>query len=854
MSPSPPHERRVWHYGRAKVESIQASILNYDWAQALGDLESSPDDQVDHFVKVVFNVVQNFIPFDDKLINPKDPPWISNHSKRFYAKYRRKFKKILQNGCRENEKVKIDEMKQEYTSIVEKDKEKYFSSLGSMLSNPSTGPKKYWSILKKKLKTNITTVIPPILDGNIFITDIKDKCVIFNQYFKEQCKTVVNSSTLPARVRTRTNLTLNQVEVTESQITKHIRSLNINKAHGHDNIPVRVLKICDSSISLPLRIIYMNCIKKGYFPKQWKKANVIPIFKKNKRNEISNYRPVSLLPICGKILEKVIYDNLYVYIFSNNFISDEQSGYRRKDSTVKQLLSITHNIFKTFDSNEEIRAVFLDISRAFDRVWHEGLIYKLKTIGIKGDMINILNSFLSDREQRVTIDGQASDWVEIEAGVPQGSILGPLLFLVYINDLVEEVDSNIKIFADDTFIFRKADQNSTALLSQDLEKITNWAHKWKMVFNPPSKPAVEVLFSKKRTPSHHRELIFNGVPVEKATDTKHLGLILDNKLKFEKHLVEKFAKANSGLGMMKHIKKWVPRATLEQIYKLYVRPHADYGDILYNVSEFEKIDIFPNNVSNVMATRIESIQYEAARIITGAWKGTSIEKLYDDLGWETLSNRRTCRKLMLLFDIQKEKFPRYLCSITNAQQYDENSRFHNKMLLKNIICRTNKYKLSFFPSTIDDWNKLDDVTKKSVSVNSFKKKIFNKIRPKKKSYYGIADDYAKYITLLRMGLSPLRAHKYRYNFQDTSDANCLVCGIVEDTAHYLIHCRSYFLTRHILFQHINSILNIDFLRLPSKEKVKILLYGNENVDDDLNRRVLNEVALFITKSKRLDTW
>jgi len=172
---------------------------------------------------------------------------------------------------------------------------------------------------------------------------------------------------------------------------------------------------------------------------------------KNERNLITNYRPVSLLPICGKIFKEVIFNNIYGYIFKNNFISDKQSGYRQNDSTIKQLLSITHEIYKAFDESQEIRAVFLDISRAFDRVWHEGLIFKLKTIGIEGEMINILENFLSGRMQRVAMNGSTSQWEKIEAGVPQGSILGPILFLVYINDIIESVESDIRIFADDTY-------------------------------------------------------------------------------------------------------------------------------------------------------------------------------------------------------------------------------------------------------------------------------------------------------------------------------------------------------------------------------------------------------------------
>ena len=173
-----------------------------------------------------------------------------------------------------------------------------------------------------------------------------------------------------------------------------------------------------------------------------------------------------------------------------------QSGYRVGDSTVKQLLSITHEISKAFDNSEELRVVFLDISRAFDKVWAEGLIFKLKRIGIEGHMINILTSFLEDRELRVAMDGVCSQWAGISAGIPQGSILGPILFLVYINDLTEVVSSDIKIFADDIIIFHIAEQNSTGILTNDLNKITARAHEWKIVFNPYiSKQVVEVVFS-----------------------------------------------------------------------------------------------------------------------------------------------------------------------------------------------------------------------------------------------------------------------------------------------------------------------------------------------------------------------
>ena len=168
----------------------------------------------------------------------------------------------------------------------------------------------------------------------------------------------------------------------------------------------------------------------------WKIANVTPIFKKGDKQLIKNYRPISPFSICGKILEKIIFNNLYAYLHRNNLITKNQSGFRPGDSTTNQLLYLLDEIHQAFDSTKslEVKAVFLDISKAFDKVWHDGLIFKLEQNGISGNLLRLLQKYLDDRKQRVVINGSYSDYSNIELGVPQGSVLGPLLFLVYIND------------------------------------------------------------------------------------------------------------------------------------------------------------------------------------------------------------------------------------------------------------------------------------------------------------------------------------------------------------------------------------------------------------------------------------
>ena len=232
----------------------------------------------------------------------------------------------------------------------------------------------------------------------------------------------------------------------------------------------------------------------------------------------------------------------------------------------------------------------------FDKVWHEGLIFKLKQNGIRGDLLNFFISYLSDRHQRVGINGSYSEYSRVESGVPQGSVLGPLLFLIYINDLEKNLKSNVRFYADDTMLYSvvRDPAESACNLNHDLDLIQRWAYQWKMQFNPdPLKQATEIIFSCKRNKPSHPPLFFNGSVVASESEQKHLGLILTPNLYFSKHLYEKIKKANRNIGIIKHLSKYLPFKTLNQMYKTFVRSHLDYCDIIYHqvakISEYGQI-------------------------------------------------------------------------------------------------------------------------------------------------------------------------------------------------------------------------------------------------------------------------
>ena len=256
-------------------------------------------------------------------------------------------------------------------------------------------------------------------------------------------------------------------------------------------------------------------------------------------------------------------------------LSKNQSGFRPGDSTIHQLISITSSIYESFGNYDETRAVFLDISKAFDKVWHEGIVHKLKCNAISGNLLNFFENYLKNRFQRVVLNGTESNWKKLHSGVPQGSVLGPLLFLVYINDLTDNISSHMRLFADDSSIFTsvKDIDLTQEKLVKDLEAVSTWAYQWKMVFNPDlSKQAIEVVFSVKTNQKSHPDLSLNDIPVARHDHTKHLGVYLDSSSNFSKHINEAILKAKKGLSLLKYLSKYVTRNVLDLSYKLYETP------------------------------------------------------------------------------------------------------------------------------------------------------------------------------------------------------------------------------------------------------------------------------------------
>ena len=384
-------------------------------------------------------------------------------------------------------------------------KQLFFSSMEVSLEQLNTNDKRgFWSIIRYFVKTyDCSANLPPLCntttDGHsIYLTTDQEKADCLNSYFAS-ISTINDSNAVLPHLNIKTHSSLSAINVSELEVEDIIRTLVVNKASGPDFISHRMLKSVSKSVSGPLTILFNRSLSEGKFPDVWKVANVTPIFKKGDKTQPSNYRPVSLLSCCGKLFERVVFKHMYNFFMENNLLYKYQSGFLPNHSTNYQLIDMFHHICQSFDNKQFSCIVFCDISKAFDRVWHKGLLHKLKEHGINGQLLKWISNYLGNRQQRVILQSASSSIKPVTAGVPQGSVLGPLLFLIYVNDISDSLLSLTRLFADDSSLYYSASSltDIEGIINHDLHVLSKWAETWLVDFNPNKTEAM--LFSLKKT-------------------------------------------------------------------------------------------------------------------------------------------------------------------------------------------------------------------------------------------------------------------------------------------------------------------------------------------------------------------
>ena len=401
ISYPPPYQRLIWDYKKADFEKIRKALDLVNWERLFSKKDINT--QVSILNETILNVFSNYVPNKYITIDDKDPVWMNETIKLKIKAKDNMYKKYIQNGRFESDFVLLETLITELNELVSTTKALYYENIGKKLNDPLLQAKTYWSILKTFYNGKKIPLIPPLLVDDKFVTDMKTKANIFNKFFAEQCTPLKNDSKLPSNQIFLTQSRLSSLDFSEDEILKIIRALNIHKAHGHDDISIRMIKICDKSLLKPLIILFQNSTKSSHYPDIWKKSNIIPVHKKNDKQLVKNYRPISLLPIFGKLFEKIIFNRIYNFLLQEELINPNQSGFCPSHSCVNQIIAVTHEIFEAFNCNPslKVRSVFQDIFTGFDKVWHEGMHYKLKSKGISGELYNLLENYLSNRFQRV---------------------------------------------------------------------------------------------------------------------------------------------------------------------------------------------------------------------------------------------------------------------------------------------------------------------------------------------------------------------------------------------------------------------------------------------------------------------
>ena len=372
---------------------------------------------------------------------------------------------------------------------------------------------------------------------------------------------------------------INVVNTSPIEIAKIMRSIKQSQL-SYCGISGKFISMIATPLSFPFSRMLNNMFDIGYFPEIWKVSHVVPIYKyKGQKTDKANYRPISLLPTLSKLCESVVHKRLLDHCMKNNIITDKQAAYLKGDSTVQQLLYIVDGIKKQWTKGFLTHGIFLDVKAAFDKVWHRGLIAKLEQIGVGGDLLQLFTSYLSDRQQIVVVDGCKSSIRSVSAGVPQGSRLGPLLFIIYINDIIEDIESDILIFADDTSLLAKGKtiDETTEILKRDLEKVVDWAAKWKVTF--AADKTKQMIFSKK-TFANSPLLLLNNEEIKRVRQHKHLGLFLSENLNWSAQIHYVCMRANRKIAVLRK-SKMLSRHTLDILYKITVRSIIDYALPVY---------------------------------------------------------------------------------------------------------------------------------------------------------------------------------------------------------------------------------------------------------------------------------
>ena len=679
------------NYRRANIDAMKTHLKSIKWAEVF---ERKTLNQCWRFLLAIMtNLVNNYVPLQ-KDIKRKGAAWMTAELRSEVKRKNAAWRKFKNDESPENLQA-YKTIEKSMRMNIRKRKRNFEKELAN---NMKTNPKKFYSYVNKKVnKSNIG----PLKVGDNILTEDREIVDELNTFFVSVF-TKENTEAIPT-VESQTHKTLEAIVIDEQSVLKEIDKIKETKAPGPDKLSPYLLKKLKENLAEPLTIIYNRSLQECEVPTDWKKANITPIFKKGSKQSPGNYRPISLTSIPGKILESIVKREITKHLEQNNLIYETQHGFRSGKSCLTNLLEYLEYVSNEMDNRNPVDVIYLDFSKAFDKVPHKRLIEKVKSLGIGRNLAAWIENWLTKREQRVVLNGSQSKWATISSGVPQGSVLGPLLFLIYVNDMEKNIDTQISKFADDTKLFgRASSDNQCAAIQMSLNSLIDWSEKWQMSFNTEK---CKVLHFGNNNKKYKYKMGENEL--QSTNCERDLGVHIQCDFKKDTHIDYVVKKANRVLGMIRRTIEYKNKDNIIPLYTSLVRPHLEYCVQAWAPHLKKDID------------KLENVQKRALNVIPNL-RHLSYEDKLRHLDLFSLRKRRLRGDLIETFKIMKgidRIDPRNF-----FQEYQSRTRGHNKKLYKKCFrCDNRKY--FFTQRVVEDWNKLPQEAVDSESISVFKKRL-----------------------------------------------------------------------------------------------------------------------------------
>ena len=707
--------------------SLRGSLKIFNDDEFLNDLREinwtdihslvNPNDMWSVWLTKFSTLLDIHAPIMKKRLRYNKSPWI-NSSLISKLRERDSLKKRFDKNPNDVIWSKYKKTRNEANKLIKKTKRDFFLA---RINSAKSDPKKTWKLINElsSHKVHEPVNVKSIKQDGTEITNPYDIANAFNTYFTTIGDSLANelphSDINPISYLYPVNSSFSFAQINVETVIETLKAANSNKATGPNNIPVRVLKIAAEILSPSLTAIFNRSLSMGIYPDDWKMARVLPIFKSGEKGDLSNYRPISIISAIAKVFGRLVYDQFYTYLTSNRLINSYQSGFRPTYSTLTSLLESTNNWCVNIDRGLLNGVVFIDLKKAFDTIDHEVLISKLRAYGVDDLTLPWFRSYLADRKQRCFVNGQFSNSSFITKGVPQGSIIGPLLFLVYINDLPNCLNEGIpRMFADDTNISFSSNTLSDLerLINFELQSLSRWLIANKLSLNI-AKTEFMVIGSRQRLATfddHELCVTVNNASVKQVKSAKTLGLTLDENLTCRDHVEVISKKISSGIGALKRIRGLIDQETAIKVYPGFIEPYFSYCAPVWD------------GLGHTLSDRLQKLQNRAARVITRSSYDISSNLLLDQLKWNNLSVNRLKQKAILMYKTLNGQTPQYLHEMFSSRRCQYPLRNSNGKLF--IPKRNTDYlKRSFSYSGAILWNNLPESLRLSSSFTAFKSSL-----------------------------------------------------------------------------------------------------------------------------------